>query len=133
MVSKRSLIGISAFVWLIAGFNVLRFGIIEYRGRFSFLILMFTVAVFIPFFIMFQKMVVNNIKRILSMAENKILFLKFFSLKSYIIIAFMMTLGIVLRNMELVPRYFITFFYTGLGTALFSAGLRYLYKLIRFK
>lgn len=39
---------------------------------------------------------------------------------------FMMTLGISLRKLNLAPLYFIKFFYTGLGSALFLAGVRFI-------
>lgn len=133
MVSKKSLIGISALVWMVAGFNVLRLGILEYSNVFSALLVALTVVVFIPFFLMFQNMVKKNTKRILDMQESRILCLKFFPIKSYILIVCMMTFGIILRNIEQVPRYFIAFFYTGLGAGLFSAGIRYAYHLIWFQ
>ena len=129
MVSKRMLIGICAIVWSVAGINVMRLGIMEYVGRLSLWMLFLSVAVFIPFYFMFQKMVGKNTSRIFEMKEERIIFLRFFPLKSYLLIVIMMSFGIVLRNMEWVSRYFIAFFYTGLGAALFSAGIRYCYYL----
>lgn len=132
MVSKRCLIGIAAFVWVVAGCNVLRFGILDYLGRASIWLLLWTVIVFVPFFLMFQKMVLKNTARILQLPEGKSLFVQFFPLKSYILIVGMMSIGILLRNWESVPRYFIAFFYTGLGAALLSAGIRYAHQFFRF-
>ena len=40
--------------------------------------------------------------------------------------AFMMTLGIVLRSSGLLPDEFFAFFYTGLGTSLSIAGILFL-------
>ena len=42
--------------------------------------------------------------------------------------AFMMTLGITLRRSGFVAEYFFTWFYTGLGTALSIAGIRFLIR-----
>lgn len=47
----------------------------------------------------------------------------FFDLKSYIIMAIMMSGGIWLRSSGLVPNVFIAVFYTGLGTALAFVGV----------
>ena len=47
----------------------------------------------------------------------------FFDKGSYIVMVFMMTLGITLRVFQLVPNWFIAFFYAGLGTALALAGV----------
>lgn len=131
MVSKRALLFICAIVWLAAGFNVTRLGVIEYVGRVSFWMVMLSINVFVPFFIMFRKMVIKNSERIEKM-EERVLILKFFPVKSYVLIIVMMSFGIVLRNMEWVSRYFIAFFYTGLGIALFSAGVMYGGQLFQF-
>ncbi|AFA47264.1 hypothetical protein [Acetobacterium woodii] len=132
MVSKKSLLGISALVWMIAGFNVLRLGILEYPEHLSVILVFLTVLSFLPFGFMFQNMVKKNTIRINSFTNEKILFLKFFPLKSYLIITFMMSFGIFLRNNDNVPRYFIAFFYTGLGTALFLAGIKFAVNFFRW-
>ena len=46
--------------------------------------------------------------------------------RSYLIMAFMIGLGVALRQFSLVPEVFIGSFYTGLGGALAMAGLVYL-------
>lgn len=133
MVSKKILLGISALVWMIAGFNVLRLGILEYQEHLTGMLVFLTVLSFIPFGFMFQGMVKKNTIRIISFTKEKILFLKFFPIKSYLIITFMMSFGIFLRNNDNVPRYFIAFFYTGLGTALFLAGVKFAVNFFRYK
>lgn len=133
MVSKKSLLGISALVWMIAGFNVLRLGILEYQKNLSAMLVFLTVLTFLAFGFMFQNMVRKNTIRIVSFVQERILFLKFFPLKSYLIIAFMMSFGILLRNNDQVPRYFIAFFYTGLGAALLLAGIKFLFNYARYK
>ena len=50
-------------------------------------------------------------------------FLKSFDVKSFIIMAVMMTAGIWLRSSGVAPDRFIAFFYTGLGASLLLAGL----------
>ena len=42
--------------------------------------------------------------------------------------AFMITGGILIRSLSLCPEWFIAFFYTGLGTSLFLAGLTFFYQ-----
>ena len=51
---------------------------------------------------------------------------KTFSLKGYLIIAFMITLGITLKYVPGIPRNFFAWFYLGLGAGLLSAGIRFL-------
>ena len=133
MVSKRVLLVISALVWMIAGFNVVRLGVMEYHGYSFALFTALTLITFLPFGFMFHNMVRQNTIRILSFTQDKIFFLKFFPLRSYIIISVMMTLGIILRNNEHISRYFISFFYIGLGSALFLAGVKFLWNAVRYE
>lgn len=71
----------------------------------------------------------KHTKRILSY-EDKRPFLNFFDLKSYLIMAFMMSMGIGLRASGMATDFFIAFFYTGLGFALTMAGLIFIYNYI---
>lgn len=59
---------------------------------------------------------------VLWMAGDRAPLYRFMSLKGYLIIIFMMTLGISLRSIGSIPDGFFAFFYTGLGSALFLAG-----------
>lgn len=54
-------------------------------------------------------------------------FWKFFDLKSYIIMAIMMTGGILLRKFSLIPIIVLGPLYTGIGFALFACGVRFIY------
>ena len=52
--------------------------------------------------------------------------------KDYLIMAFMMGGGIGLRNAHVFPDIFISFFYTGLGLALFLAGVIFICNFITY-
>lgn len=124
-VKKRTLLGIAGVVWLIAGFNVARLGVIAYNDltKITFLHILLSILVFIAFGFMFYKMSMKHSKRIKGYPEEYKPFWHFFDLKSYLIMAFMMGGGIWLRSSGLVPEVFIAVFYTGLGLALASAGI----------
>lgn len=133
-VGKRSLVLISAIVWIMAGFNVLKIGIEAYRNYISVVNVIGSIFVFMIFWNMiFKKMVDKNVVRIENMIGEKRNFWVFFDLKSFIIMAFMMTMGISLRVYSLVSEVFIAVFYSGLGTALGLAGVKYLYKFLNWK
>lgn len=133
-VGKRSLVLISAIVWIMAGFNVLKIGIEAYQNYISVVNVIGSIFVFMIFWNMiFKKMVDKNVVRIENMIGEKHNFWVFFDLKSFIIMAFMMTMGISLRVYNLVPEVFIAVFYSGLGTALGLAGVKYLYKFLNWK
>ena len=70
-------------------------------------------------------------ERIESMPAPRTSIFKTFSIKGYIIIAFMITLGITLKRIPQVPQTFIAWFYCGLGPGLFSAGVRFAIRWIK--
>ena len=81
-------------------------------------------AVFTVFEVLiFGRLVKKHTIRIDGYGEQKQLFIKFFDVKSFIIMAVMMTGGILLRSLHLVPAVFVAVFYTGLGAALLLAGI----------
>ncbi len=123
-VKKQTLLFIACLVWGIAGFNVLRIGLLAYSSYLSISNLFLSLLVFLCFQkFVFAKLVKKHTKRILEFKETKQLFLKFFDRKSFLIMAFMMSGGIWLRSSKLASEKFIAIFYSGLGLSLFLAGL----------
>ena len=82
-----------------------------------------SVIVFAGFYMMFTGVVRKYSDRITSMTEEKTSIFRTFSLKGYIVIAFMISLGIVLKRIPAIPSNFFAWFYCGLGPGLLSAGL----------
>ena len=131
-VHKNTLILIAGIVWAIAGFNIVRIGLIAYQGNFTWWRGLLSIAVYAVFQIfIFGKMVKKHTGRILQYEEERQNFFRFFDTKSYLIMAFMMTLGIGLRVSGVVPNTFIAFFYTGLGASLLTAGVLFLISYAR--
>ena len=131
-VHKNTLILIAGIVWAIAGFNIVRIGLIAYQGNFTWWRGLLSIAVYAAFQIfVFGKMVKKHTGRILQYKEERQNFFRFFDTKSYLIMAFMMTLGIGLRISGIVPNTFIAFFYTGLGASLLTAGVLFLNRYLR--
>lgn len=123
-VKKHNLLLIASIVWLIAGFNILKIGIETYVGYTKLLNFFLSIIVFIIFwFAIFYKLTKKHTHRIHSYEIEKQFFLNFFDLKSFIIMAFMIIFGITIRTFNLLPDRFIAIFYTGLGAALFLAGI----------
>ncbi|MFR8774884.1 MAG: hypothetical protein ACLVFU_03320 [Eggerthellaceae bacterium] len=132
-VKKRALLAIAGSVWLAAGFNVARLGVLSYIGLdgFSIVHILLSIVVFCVFGFMFYRMSVRHTKRIRSYPQETRPVWNFFDLKSYLIMAFMMSGGIWLRNSGLAPEVFIAVFYTGLGCALGSAGILFWVNFIK--
>ena len=125
-VKKRTLLAIAGIVWIIAGINVSRVGIIAYllMGKIS-IHPFLSLLVFAVFGAMFFQMSKKHLSRIRLYKERTRPFWHFFDLKSYLIRVFMMSLGIWLRSSSLVSSEFIAVFYTGLGFALILAGISF--------
>ena len=127
-VQKNTLLLIACLVWGAAGFNILKIGLLAYPNYLQPLNYALSLLVFAIFqFLIFGKLVKKHTQRINGYVEEKQFFLKFFDVKSFIIMAFMMTFGIVLRATNIAPERFIAVFYTGLGSALALAGLLFGY------
>lgn len=131
MVNKRNLLLIAGIVWSIAGFNVARIGLVLYPQYLNVLNIILSVIVYIIFGMMFFKMTKKHTTRILSY-KDKQPFYKFFDVKSYCIMFFMMSFGIGLRYSGVIPFRFIAVFYSGLGCALLSAGIMFIVNYLRF-
>ena len=133
-VKKRTLLAVAGCVWLIAGINVARLGILSYGKlpQVRALYMLLSLAVFCAFGLMFFKMSIKHTKRIKGYGEEFRPVWHFFDLKAYIIMAVMMGGGIWLRASGLVPDVFIAVFCTGLGCALALAGVLSWIAFIRF-
>lgn len=123
-VDRNVLILLASLVWSAAGFNILLIGLAAYHQYLSISNLLLSLLVFIVFqkFI-FGKLVHKHTDRINNYVESKQFFLKFFDLKGFFMMAIMMSAGVILRTLGLVPERFIAVFYTGLGASLLLAGL----------
>lgn len=132
-VPKRVLLIIAGIVWMIAGFNVVRLGIISYKViGIRWYLPIFSIIIFILFGMMFYKMTQKHGKRIMNYEEKYRPIWNFFDIKSYIIMAVMMGGGIGLRNAGVFPDLFVAFFYTGLGCALFLAGVCFVIMFFKY-
>ena len=122
-VRKRTLLLIAGIVWMIAGFNVARLGVMSYLNieRRWYLYLL-SGLVFPLFGSMFFRMSQKHTKRILGYEDYRP-FWHFFDWKAYLIMTCMMSVGIGFRAAGIFPEIFVAFFYSGLGLALALAGV----------
>ena len=131
-VPKRILLLIAGLVWMAAGFNVTRLGILSYmEAEFFWYMPLLSVVVFGLWGTMFFFMARKHTRRINNYTEKYRPFWNFFDIKSYIIMVVMMGGGIGLRAAGVFPVFFVAFFYTGLGGALFLAGVIFIVRFIR--
>lgn len=133
-VKKRTLLAVAGFVWLMAGINVARLGVLSYQklAGITAVHVLLSLVVFCAFGCMFFWMSIKHSNRIQGYREAFRPIWHFFDLKAYLIMAVMMGGGIWLRSSGLVPDVFIAVFYTGLGCALGLAGVLFFVMFFRF-
>ena len=97
-VKKRTLLLIAGVVWLLAGFNVARMGILSYLMiDTKWYLFIFSMLVFSAFGAMFLKMSKKHTKRIIGYEDERP-FWNFFDKKAYVMMACMMSGGVGLRS-----------------------------------
>ncbi len=136
-VRREHLLLMQVLCWLAPGIVITRKGIVALLTvadsapeRLWWLILI-AVAVAVSFSLMFNNFIKRYTQRILSFPERKKSLFAFFDLRGYVLIIFMMGLGISLKYIPGMPVEFFAGFYPGLGIALSIAGVRYLYSWCR--
>ncbi len=77
------------------------------------------------YFFSFSKLAGRNVARIEQMNRKKIGIFAFQAWKSYLIILFMIALGITLRHYTPIPKPFLAIIYIGVGGGLFLSSLHY--------
>ena len=125
-VNKRTLLMIASVVWLMAGTMVLTLGLEVILKEQKYIIVSSIVAIsvlYIFFNFIFKKMVKKHKDRISDKEQEKLCLFSFFDVKSYLIMAFMMTLGITIRSMSFINPLYWSPVYIGIGSALFLAGV----------
>lgn len=123
-VKRNTLLLIACLVWSAAGINIFRIGVLAYPPYVTIVNVLLSALVFAVFqTFIFGRLVKKHSKRIQGYAQDRQFFLKFFDVKSFIIMAVMMTGGIGLRVSGIAPDRFIAVFYSGLGASLLLAGL----------
>ena len=129
-IPTRHLLLVNGLLWTAIGIRITLIGI-DYYGRLETVpwwYFLLSAIVFVGFWFMFTGVVRKYAGRIMAMTEPKTSVFKTFSVKGYIIIAFMITLGITLKRIPQVPDSVIAWFYCGLGPGLLSAGIRFIFR-----
>lgn len=134
--SKRTLFILGGALWSFAGIRVLTlgYGDLFKNANNPFIFLIISAIVFFAFYkFIFTKMVNKHVSRIMNSDLVSHCIFSFFDFKGYLIMAFMITGGISLRNSGIVNPIYLGSFYLGLGFALFLSGVLFLLSGVNFK
>ena len=127
-VPKNLLILIAGLVWCVAGAMVCLVGLpLLFRlDPLDPALLPLAVVIFFVFYLfVFSRLVHKHTDRIRGRSEERLPVWHFFNASSWIVMFVMMGGGMALRLSHTAPDWFIAFFYSGLGVALFLCGLRF--------
>ena len=134
-VGTRHLLAINGLLWTAIGTKIAITGISHYlrveNPKALLWMIPLSILVFAAFYMMFTGVVRKYSARIMAMTGEKTSIFRTFSLKGYLIIAFMISLGIGLKHIPGIPGSFFAWFYSGLGPGLLSAGIRFLLRWFR--
>lgn len=124
-VDKRILVFLAGLMWCGVGVMLLRLAVswlIQFHGRFLYYLTGFVIALPVHHF-GFLKIADRNLDRLMPITEKKCIF-SFMTWRSYIVVVFMVLMGITLRHSG-IPKNYLSVLYIGIGFALFLSGLRY--------
>lgn len=127
-VDKRVLVLLAGIMWISVGTMLLSYAFawlsaFQGTGAFMFAGIGVVMALVIHHF-GFLKVVDTNLRRILPMKEKKCIF-SFMTWESYIIVAVMVTMGVLFRHSS-IPKPYLSILYTGIGLSLILSSMRYL-------
>jgi hypothetical protein len=135
-VTKHSLLYIAASVWLFAG-GMLLFKGFSLIGRIHHYLWFKSLIAFIGgmlfYMILFSKISLKHTRRIIGMENEHPCAFSFFNYKSYILMAVMITSGILLRRSGLLETQYLCIFYLIMGMPLFISAFRFFLAGIKFK
>ena len=126
-VTKSWLIALAGLMWTAVGMTLCRLtynwlAVIN-RGMAASLGLLGVVMAVAAYHFGFSKIARKNIKRLCLLTERTCVF-AFQTWKGYLIIGFMMILGIILRN-SAIPKQYVAIIYTTIGGAIFLSSFHY--------
>ena len=124
---------LAAVIWGIPGVNIAVKGIRTYmliKPDDLWWLMLITLIVAAFFFFIFRHVTRKYSERIASLPD-RVMMWQIFPPKGWILLVFMMGLGITLKYIPAVPMSFTASFYSGLGPMLILAALRFVAAMIR--
>ena len=134
--SKRNLLFIAALVWTFAGVMLLTRGMVMMGIDHDFYLLPIAgslVGGILFYVVLFTRISEKYINRIISLSSDRPSVFSFFNLKGYLMMAGMISMGILLRKSGFVPPFYLSIVYLTMGVPLFVSSLRFYYSAINYQ
>lgn len=124
--TKRHLILMNALLWSFAAYKILGKGLPCLWEDRRWWIILICLVIAAGFIMMFNRVSGKYTRRIHELEGERFPFYMFMSPKGYVLIAFMMTLGISMSHIPGMPDAFFAAFYPALGSGLVFGAIKYL-------
>jgi len=134
-VPKPVLIALGAALWGFAAYRILKMGFIfiEEHALYHWLNYLIGLAGFIPFFMLvFRKVSLRYINRIKNLPQNRPCMFAFFDVRGYIMMSFMITIGILVSHWKVIPELYKGTFFISLGLSLLASSIFYIIEGVQF-
>lgn len=128
MSMRRRLYLFAALFWGVPGLGIVAKGVKAYTlvsTQSLWYLFPVTFAVMIGFFFMFRHIAARYISRIESLPDSNVSLLNTFPLRGWMLMFFMMGLGMALKFVPNLPVAFVASFYSGLGPMLLLSAVRF--------
>jgi hypothetical protein len=132
---KIVLIILGSALWGFASYRILKLGIamIELHALHHFLNYIIGLAGFFPFFLLvFRKVSRRYVNRIIHHKYERPCVFGFFDLRGYILMTFMITMGIFISRWKVIPDIYKGTFFISLGLSLLASSIFYLVEGVKF-
>ena len=134
-VPKTVLIAIGASIWGFAAFRILQMGFlyIEEHALHHSVNYLIGIAGFIPFFLLvFRKVSLRYVTRIINLSDQRPCMFAFFDLRGYIMMSLMISLGIAVSHLKIIPEIYKGTFFISLGLSLLASSVFYIVEGVQF-
>lgn len=135
-VRRRTLLILAGTIWVVAGVNVLRIGILDWieSRELSITMLAESLVIGVLFFgLVLRRLLTKNTKRMKAKTKTDNCPFSFFDTKGWLMMALMITLGVLARTYDWLPVKFVAVFYVGLSCALIITGIIFIRYFFKYK
>lgn len=135
-IPRRYLLFVAGVVWTLAGGMLLYKGISLFRIYRELLWLKITISILgggLFYLLLFSKISLKHAWRIINLKNENPCVFSFFNIRSYIMMAIMITSGIILRKSGIISPEYLSVLYVTMGIPLFLSALRFFYYEIYYR
>jgi quinol-cytochrome oxidoreductase complex cytochrome b subunit len=127
-VNKKSLLLVAGFAWTIAGGILISRALLELWSIHHYLWLEFLIGIALGtvfYLFLFARISKKHVTRITLITIDNPCFFSFFNFRSYVMMAIMITTGVVLRKLDIINHEILYTFYLTMGIPLLVSATRF--------